>query len=74
MPIGKIIELALTVFAYFFNPEARRKRERTSIWNKMKKLESEYAAALLAGDPQKAARVDSEMRAYREKLRYIGGS
>ena len=64
------IKNALSILAYFFNPKLREKRDKEKTWNEFKKLEGQYAKALVDGDPVLAAQLDRRMREYRSKYKY----
>ena len=66
-----IFKNALSILAYFFNPELRKKRDRTKDWNEFKRLEAEYKKALAEGRPEACAVLDKQMRELRAKLTYV---
>lgn len=67
----KIFKNLFAVLAYFWNPEVRKKRDRESTFNQVKKLEDDYNKALLDGDPVLATVIDAKLRRLREKIRYV---
>jgi len=69
--IMAILQNGLSILAYFFNPELRKKRDRKADMAKFKVLQIEYRQALAEGDPQKVSQIAKEMADLRKEYSFI---
>lgn len=66
-----IIQNALAILAYFFNPEVRKKRDRQKDWARFKELEREFRTALAEGDPARASQAAKAMEEIRKEYTFV---
>lgn len=69
----ELLKNLISIFAYWFDPRVRRRREKERLWNKMRGLEDLYGIALSEGDPKAAERLHAQMNDLREKIIYLEG-
>ena len=61
----------MSILAYFFNPELRKKRDRKADMARFKALQKQYRIALANKDPQRVAQLAKEMEDLRKEYKFI---
>jgi len=71
MGVWSAIKHLLTIFAYFFDPRVRVRRERKKVYDDFKELEAQYRKALANKKPQLAAQIAKQMQDMRDEYKFL---